>query len=226
MKSYRIGIGTSALVTRWASDPLTVGADSLTRPPICIDIDNTIADTDSVFRRIIQTVSRDRVRLLHDDVICYEYGRCRDANGHRLSSKEWQAVLSEFHREGLSKTLPLRGIPTNIARLKKTFEIHLATARDSGSSQLTRNWLSLHQIPYDALHFVKHGEKHRLPVEFAFAIEDDREQAYAFYFAGVPSIVLSWPWNVVGPHSPLVRLPDWEAIVKYLLNRHVRTPTV
>jgi hypothetical protein len=86
--------------------------------------------------------------------------------------------------------------------------------------------LGLHQIPYDALHFVKHGEKHRLPIEFAFAIEDDREQAYAFYFVGVPSIVLSWPWNVVGPHSPLIRLPDWGAIVKHLLNRQVRTPTV
>ncbi len=203
-----------------------MGDDSLTRRPICIDIDNTIADTDSVFRRIIQTVSRNRVKLLHEDVICYEYVRCRDTNGHRLSPNEWQAVLSEFHREGLSNALPLPGTSTHLARLKRTFEIHLATARDSGSSQLTRSWLSLHQIPYDALHFVKHGEKHRLPVEFTFAIEDDREQAYAFYSTGVPSIILSQPWNVVGPHSPLDRLPDWGAIVRRLLNRHGRTPTV
>jgi hypothetical protein len=65
-----------------------------------------------------------------------------------------------------------------------------------------------------------------LPVEFAFAIEDDREQAYAFHSIGVPSILLSCPWNVVGPLSPLDRLPDWGAIVKHLLNRHGRTPRV
>jgi uncharacterized HAD superfamily protein len=205
---------------------LTVGDESLLRKPICIDIDNTIADTDSVFRRIIQKVSRGRVNLEHEDVICYEYVRCRDAYGHRLSSKEWQGVLSEFHRVGLSNALPLPEISTTLAGLKRTFEIHLATARDSGSGQLTRKWLSINQIPHDALHFVKHGEKHQLPVEFALAIEDDREQAYAFQSIGVPSILLSCPWNVVGPHSPLVRLPDWEAIVKHLLNQHVRTPTV
>ena len=208
------------------SDLETAGEKSLPRPPICIDIDNTIADADLVLRQLIQTVSRSRVRLSREDVICYEYWRCKDADGHQLSPRDWQDVLAEFYREGLSNAPPISGVSISLARLKESFEIHIVTARDSRCSQLTGEWLSLHQIPYDALHFVKHGEKHKLAVEFTCAVEDDREQAYAFYSTGVPSIILSQPWNVVGPHSPLKRLPDWEAIVNHLLSRDARKRSV
>ncbi len=192
----------------------------MTRPPICIDIDNTIADADSVLRSLIQTVSLGRVKLSRRDVVRYEYLRCRDAGGQCISSREWQEVLAEFYREGLSNAAPLSGVSISLAHLQESFEIHIVTARDSGCSQLTGKWLSHYQIPYDALHFVTHGEKHKLPVEFTCAIEDDREQAYAFYSIGIPAILLSQPWNVVGPHSPLKRLPDWGTIEKHLLNRH------
>lgn len=183
---------------------------------ICIDIDNTIADTDPVLRHLIREVSHDRVRLAHEDVVCYEYWRCRDARGHRLTSREWRTVVEEFHRDRLDEILPFRGIAGHLAQLRELYEIHLATTRDPTGAASTEAWLRRHGIPHDRLHFARHGEKHRIRKGFEYAIEDDREQAYAFVASGVPAIVLGRPWNHVGPSSPVARLPDWSAIVERL----------
>ena len=181
-----------------------------------MDIDPTIADTDSVLRNLIRRVSCDRVRLAHEDIVCYEYWRCRDAQGHRLTSREWRQVVEEFHRERLAEILPFRGVVGHLARLREVFEIHLATSRNPASEASTRAWLGQHRIPHDRLHFARPGEKHRIPQTFDFAVEDDREQAYAFVTAGVPAIVLGRPWNHVSPSSPVERLADWSSIVARL----------
>ena len=191
---------------------------------ICVDIDNTIADTDTVLRRIIRRVSRDRVRHAHEDVVCYEYWRCRDARGHRLTSREWHRVVAEFHRERLGEIPPFPGVAGHLAELGEVFEVHLATTRDPSSEASTRAWLERHGIPHDRLHFARHGEKHRIPYLFDYAVEDDREQAYAFVASGVPALVLGRPWNHVSASSPVERLPDWSAIVMRLRTAAVRDP--
>ncbi len=187
-----------------------------TERAICVDIDNTIADTDSVLRRLIRQVSHDRVRLAHEDVVCYEYWKCRDARGHRLTPREWRKVVDRFHRDRLEEIPPFPGVAEHLARLGQRFEIHLATTRDPVGEAATRIWLRRHGIPHDRLHFARHGEKHRIPYSFDFAIEDDREQAYAFLASGVTAIVLGKPWNLVGPSSPVERLPDWSSIAARL----------
>ena len=192
---------------------------------ICVDIDNTIADTDSVLRRVIRMVSRDRVRLAHEDVVCYEYWKCRDAQGHRLTSQEWHRVVDEFHRERLEEIPPFRGVVGHLTRLGEIFEIHLATTRNPTSEASTRAWLRRHRIPHDRLHFARPGEKHRISHEYDFPVEDDREQAYAFVASGVPAIMLGRPWNYVGPASPVERLPDWPAIVGRLRTAESRDRT-
>lgn len=183
---------------------------------ICVDIDNTIADTDPVLRRVIRRVSHDRVRLAHEDVVCYEYWRCRDSRGHRLTPREWRKVVEEFHRERLEEIAPFPGIVDHLAQLGELFKVHLATSRDLAGARSTEAWLRRHGIPHDRLHFVRPGEKHRIPFAFDYAIEDDREQAYAFVARGVPAIILGRPWNHVGPSSLVERLPSWSAIVARL----------
>ena len=190
------------------------------RRAICVDIDNTIADTDPVLRRLIRTVSQDRVQLAQEDVVCYEYWRCRDAEGHRLTSEEWRKVVDDFHAKQLGEIAPFRGVVGHLERLRKVYEVHLATSRDRAGEPSTRAWLRRHRVPHDRLHFVRPGEKHRIPGGFAYAVEDDREQAYAFVASGVPAIVLEKPWNHVGPNSTLERLPNWAAIVARLLAAH------
>ena len=187
------------------------------RNAICVDIDNTIADTDPVLRRLIRTVSQDRVQLAQEDVVCYEYWKCRDARGHRLTSAEWRKVVDDFHAKPLEEIAPFRGVVGHLARLQNVYEIHLATSRARAGEATTRAWLRRNRVPHDRLHFVRPGEKHRIPHEFAYAVEDDREQAYAFVASGVPAIVIEKPWNHVGPNSTLERLPNWAAIVSRLL---------
>ncbi len=192
---------------------------TVSRSPICIDIDNTVADTDTVMRHLMRAVSAGRVDLDHEDVICYEYWKCRDARGNRLTSEEWKKVVSDFHTEGLLDAQPYEDVVPQLERLKDVFEVHLVTSRDSASAPLTRSWLSQHGIPHDFVHFVRHGEKHRLPIGFSYAVDDDREQAYAFYAIGVPAIVVSQPWNHLDRHSPIERLSGWKTIATRMIER-------
>ena len=191
----------------------------MSRPPVCIDIDNTVADTDTVMRHLMRAVSEGRVNLDHEDVICYEYWKCRDARGNRLTAEEWRKVVSDFHKEGILDAQPYEDVVPQLERLQGMFEVHLVTSRDSASASLTKSWLDRHGIPHDFVHFVRHGEKHRLPVPFSSAVDDDREQAYAFYATGVHAIVISQPWNHLDRHSPLERLSGWKAIATRLLER-------
>ena len=197
----------------------------MSRPPICIDIDNTVADTDTVMRRLMRDASHGRVNLVHEDVICYEYWKCRDEKGNRLTSDEWKKVVSDFHREGLLDALPFDDTIHQLKRLQEVFEVHLVTSRDSASASLTKSWLTQHGIPHDFIHFVLHGEKHRLPVAFTQAVDDDREQAYAFYSVGVHSVLISQTWNHMDWHSPFERLASWKAIATRLLERELQRDT-
>lgn len=58
--------------------------------------------------------------------------------------------------------------------------------------------------------------KHLIDAHFAVAIEDDREQGYAFHSNGVKVFLLAHPWNEVGPHSPLNRVENWEQLAEEL----------
>jgi len=195
------------------------------KPAVCVDIDNVIAKTDEVMREVIRAHSRLHVDLAYDDVVCFEYWMCRDRAGRRFDKNEWKKIHKEFTHSYLLQILPF----DNIARYLKTiggkFDVHLATSRLDDGQEATRVWLDQHSIPYRKLHFVPEGTKHLINEQFIAAIEDDREQGYAFYGKGVLVFLLAHPWNVVGPYSPLKRVEDWDRVTSELLNLavpHVR----
>ena len=51
---------------------------------ICVDIDNVVARTDDVMREVIRECSQDRVDLVCEDVVCFDYWMCRDGLGRRF----------------------------------------------------------------------------------------------------------------------------------------------
>ena len=189
-----------------------------TRLLVCVDIDNTIADTDHVLRRLIQEVTLGRVKLSHSDVTHYEYWRCPDPEGQRLAKDEWHRVLSRFNSEGISEVEPFHEVVPSFNRLRDVYEIHLVTSRDPSTKDATTTWLRNWGIPYEGLHFARHREKHQIQFSFASAVDDDLEQAVAFSRIGVPAIVLSQPWNQTTEAAAVSRLPNWAAISSRLLS--------
>jgi len=188
------------------------------KPALCVDIDNVIAKTDEVMRKVIHAHSRSQVDLDYEDIVCFEYWRCRDASGRRFDKREWKRIHEEFTRNHLLKILPFDNVSHHLEIISEKFDIHLATSRLDDGQETTRVWLKQHGIPYKKLHFVLEGTKHLIDEPFVAAIEDDREQGYAFYSKSVYVFLLAHPWNTVSPHSPLKRVTDWEQLTHELLN--------
>lgn len=186
-------------------------------PSICIDIDNVLAQTDEVMREVIRECSGDRVELTYDDVVCFDYWMCRDRMGRRFDKSEWDKIQAEFTRNHLFRIRPLPNIQEKINQISEKFEVHLVTSRLEEGRDHTFTWLTQHQIPYHQLHYVRHGEKHLVNHRFTAAVDDDREQGYAFHAKGVSVFLLAHPWNHIGPHSPLRRVANWDDLTKEIL---------
>ena len=185
---------------------------------ICVDIDNVVARTDDVMREVIRECSQDRVDLVCEDVVCFDYWMCRDGLGRRFDRTEWTKIHTEFTHNHLLRVRPFEGVSQYLARISDRFDIHLATSRLPEGWGQTERWVKQHAIPHRKIHYVKHGEKHLIGQEFTAAIEDDREQAYAFQLSGVRTFLLAHPWNHIGPHSPLRRVAAWEDLTAEILN--------
>lgn len=191
---------------------------SRAKPAICIDIDNVIAKTDEVMREVIQAHSKSHVDLAYEDVVCFEYWRCRDRMGRRFDKNEWRKIHEEFTHSHLLEIVPFENVATHLGVISGRFDVHIATSRLKDGQEGTRVWLRRRGLPHKKLHFIAEGTKHLIDEQFVAAIEDDREQAYAFYSQGVQGYLLAHPWNTVGPHSPLKRMRDWEQLTRELLN--------
>jgi uncharacterized HAD superfamily protein len=185
---------------------------------ICIDIDNVLAQTDEVIRRLIREYSKNHVNLSYDDVVVFDYWRCRDHTGQRISREEWHTIHDEFISNHLLTITPLPEVHASLQRLSSCFDLHLITSRPEKGYSDTVKWLQAHDISYNALHFTQHGEKHLVSTDFASAIDDEREQGYAFHAKGVQSYLLAHPWNYIGPHSPLIRVENWQELTENLLH--------
>ena len=68
----------------------------MTKPRLCIDIDNVIARTDEVMRRVIRDHTAGRVNLNYADIIEFDYHRCKDRNGCSITKDEWNALHDLF----------------------------------------------------------------------------------------------------------------------------------
>lgn len=188
------------------------------KPAICIDVDNVIALTDKVMREVIRSVSNSAVDLDYEDVVCFEYWKCRDKSGKKFDREEWHKIHQVFTLDHLLRIAPVPGVGQYLAQLGEHFAIHLATARLEEGRSATIEWLSGNNIPYDEVHFVQSGTKHLIQVPFVAGIEDEREQGYTFFSKGIEAFILAHPWNHLGQHSPLQRVQNWAELTPKILS--------
>ena len=189
-----------------------------------IDVDNCVAATDLVMRRIIHHVTNGRVNFRYGDIREFDYhgSLCHDENGERIDEATWKEVHDHFSEpEVVLSVKPLSGALEAIRTLQPEFEIHFITTRKPKARAATIHWLD--QLGLDAtrphsLHFVAHREKHEVITNLAAAIDDDLGQAMLFADCGVRSIVLAHPWNTAARH-PVERAGTWGDVLRLL-----RTP--
>lgn len=186
----------------------------------CIDIDNTVARTDEVMRRVIADYTAGRVRLAYEDVIAFDYYKCPDQQGNQITKEEWTPIHDLFATPRyLWQVEPIPGAIEGLRELAKYGTIHLATSRLRQARRTTVEWLDAHSFPNHDLHFLKHGEKHASLRPFAAAVEDHYEQAVAFATTGqTPAFLIRHPWNRdCKPVQGVLWVDSWEELTQRLL---------
>src|SRR5678815_3967931 len=132
----------------------------MSKPRLCIDIDNVIARTDDVMRRVIRDFTSGRVQLRYEDVVEFKYQECPDSNGQRISDQEWTAIHDRFSEdENILAIQPVSDVQQHLQRLSTNYALHLATSRLRKARRATIQWLNQYQFPNHDLHFVTHGQK-------------------------------------------------------------------
>lgn len=182
---------------------------------ICVDIDNVIARTDEVMRRVILEYTGGRVQLEYDHIEEFDYCLCPDQSGNRISKDEWKEIHELFSEPRyLLSVQPMDKAVEALTELSYNGRLHVATSRLPKARKTTVEWLERIGMPSHDLHFLRHGEKHTSLRSFDFAIEDDYNQAVGF--AGVPgteSLLMRHPWNAAKKSVPqLVWVADWPAV--------------
>lgn len=150
---------------------------------LCIDIDNVVADTDTVMRAIIRKHTTGRVDLRYENICRFEYELCRDDRGQAIDSDTWETVHNDLFSipEVVIGIRPIATAQHAIGILVASgFEIEFVTSRQPKVHDATAAWLKTHfgHVSY-SLRFATHRQKHLNSSYFA-SIEDDLEQALLF----------------------------------------------
>jgi len=215
------------------------------KKPICIDIDNTIAQTDFVIRKLICGFTNGQVNLEHRHIIRFDYHQCVDLNGHGIDEETWREVHShKFSTPATIDTLqPISGAVAALEALSHRFDIFFVTSRQERIRAATEQWLHHHFKCSYNLDFVPHRKKHLIGMKFFAVVEDDLDQALLFlgfrtdsdFYSsgrceqiGEPTaehcFLLSYPWNdhqvlIDGPIKlPLYIEKSWSLITAKLLD--------
>ena len=190
-----------------------------TRGRLCIDIDNVIAHTDEIMRRVIDEFTGGRVKLDYTHIVEFDYYKCVDAQDCCITKDEWACIHDVFSEPRyLWLIQPVQGVQEHLQKLNTVFDIHLATSRLPKARRTTIEWLEAHRFPPHELHFLKHGEKHASLGKFVAAVEVHYEQAVALAGAGIPCYLLAHLWNREKPAmSQVYWVKDWLELTARLL---------
>jgi len=178
------------------------------RPILGVDLDNVLALTDPLIRRLINEMFR--VQLEQRDIVYFEYSRCG------ITQEQEERLFQRFHDKECENVQPIQEALDTLVYFASRFEIHVITGRPPETKTLTQNWLSRYEVPCDNLDFLK--SKNGSAVSFALFIDDNRQTAYAMAHKGVHAILLNYPWNQPDHLDPpnLFRAQCWSDIKRHV----------
>ena len=174
---------------------------------IAVDIDNVLADTDDVVRRLIRDLFE--VHSTRDDIITWEY-----SSSLPITAEQERKVFNILHREHLSEISVVPGAPAGLSHLRTLAPIWIITARPESSRSATEEWLTTFGFEYDTLLFS--ASKPDVAVPVIFYIDDNPETANQLNARSKRIFLMDRPWNREIPDSDrLTRVYSWLEIQRH-----------
>jgi len=185
-----------------------------TQPCFAVDIDNVLGRAEPEVQRLFQELSGTP----------WPTGKYGSAGG--LDSSEYERALIEqiftrFHEESIPQLPLYPGAKYALEVIHRTCRIIIVTARRPYSRPQTLEWLTAHNLPFDALYHTE--EKTEIPESITVAIDDHPEHLHSYQAVGARVFVMDQPWNrqVVDPN--VVRVSGWDALLQWWHVRQIST---
>lgn len=199
---------------------------SARKPRVCVDIDNVLAETDSVMREIIRvaTVSKENpsgIKYEYEDIVEFEYNLCKNSAGLSVSKDVWNAVHQVFQDPNsgyVDSIRPMSGSLDGLLALAQEWDIWIVTSRHDGALKKATEWVERHFPGFSANVHSSFGRPGKWAVsEFYAAVDDHLETAAGFADNGVQSFVYHRKWNQRAAVDPRLRVvTDWPHLVHEL----------
>jgi len=176
------------------------------KPKLGIDLDNTLANTDAIFRELLK--EHYGINLSRED----ETRRMEEATG--LSAEE----VVQLVREGWAtpdRIFPLdKNLTYFLSLLHENYEIYIVTSNHQASLEAIKGWLKRNNVPYDKLVIAKGDEYKTNYVDVL--VDDALECVKPHAKAGKQAVLLAWPYNENFNERRIARFETWEEIFNYL----------
>jgi len=180
---------------------------------IGIDFDDTLLDTRRVFVQILNRIHGTHHQLedLHDYYLMNTFG---------CTSEDLESIFTE-HFDELHAMEPFTGVQATIkAAQAHGHTITIITARPLVHMPQLHRWLARHNLPGDrVISASKSGEKALRAAEAKIDIfvDDNPRHALALAARGIRVLLLDRPYNRNCQDPHITRVPDWNAIRKFLV---------
>lgn len=187
----------------------TVNLNLNFRPVIGIDLDNTLADTDQIIRKII--FERLNIISTKGQITSWSYS---ESLGFPKAIEE--EIFSEFHKNYLSKISIKDNAQKALTIIKKEYLVWIITHRPKSTKRDTELWLSKNKLHYNKLIFTKN--KTKFYRKLLFLIEDNGENAKIFADKWGKVFLFDSPWNFEYKTKNIIRVTNWNEIINHLNN--------
>ncbi|OHE78906.1 MAG: hypothetical protein A2107_12875 [Verrucomicrobia bacterium GWF2_62_7] len=190
---------------------------------IGIDIDGVLADSVPSFLTLLNLMFGKQ--WTPADITTYRF---EDALG--IGEKDAAQFWKLFARQGgWSRIKPIRGAVDFCTRLAKQHAIILVTGRPRHYVEIeTKAWLRQHKISYDELIFVDSGQD-KLQAALGAGqrldlfIEDSYEYGKPLADAGIPVLLIDYPWNRdIAAHQFIRRIKSLAEVPKIIAELEAR----
>jgi uncharacterized HAD superfamily protein len=187
---------------------------SSSAPVFGIDIDNVLAATDPMIRKLIRKYCG--VNANQEQITRWRYSEALP-----ISPKQEQFVFEQFHSYYCRKVGLVNGARRAVRRLAGFTEIWLLTQRPESALEGTLEWLKINAIRYDRLIFTK--DKTEYASDLWGLVEDNGSTAMAAAELGIREVYLmDYPWNRMASHRPnIMRVQAWNEIVLSVMQHTV-----
>ncbi len=195
---------------------------------VYVDLDDVLAHS---IEGLIDLLGREHGRRVDvEEVAHFDLGR-----SFALDEAQLARFFERAHSpEEISALAPRAGARRTLRRWRaRGLRVHVVTGRPPVCAEASREWLVMHDMPHDALHFVdKYGRpaetvagvpyepvERVLEMSFGWAVEDSLDMALRLAGeAGLHVALVDRPWNRRLPDVPeavarrIVRCHDWGEI--------------